>query len=68
MRNVFGPRIPGGRYLCGYFQLAYTVLACVHHMDWRGDSIRVLWDDGHTTEHSTAWDAKRDRVLSQEVA
>jgi len=64
MKNVFGPQVPGGRYFNGYYKEEYTVLALVHHMDWRGDSIRVRWVDGSETEHSTAWNPTSDKILS----
>jgi hypothetical protein len=60
-----GPRVPGGRYLCGYWQEEYEVLSFGAGMcgsDW---SVTVRWADGRTTTHCTAWDPRRDRVISQ---
>ena len=61
--KVVCPRVVGGRYLCGYWGREYTVTAIEYKDDWRGTSITCLWEDGHTTSHSTPWD-KADRVLT----
>lgn len=58
------PRRVGGRYLCGYWQKEYTVLA----REVGGDWIRVQWADGEIAEHYTAWDARHDRVLQEPAA
>jgi hypothetical protein len=64
MSHPSDPRVVGGTYRCGYWGQDYIVLAITDYADWRGRSWRVRWADGHVTEHSTAWDARRDRVLS----
>jgi len=51
----------GGRYLSGYWQKDYTVLA----REIGGDWIRIRWADGEIAEHLTAWDARHDRVLQE---
>ena len=59
------PRRVGGRYYCGYWQDEYTVTAidaetpCGSPGPW----FTVVWSDGHSTTHCTAWDAKQDRVV-----
>ena len=63
--EVVGPQKVGGRYLCGYWKRAYTVTDIRYIQDWRGTSITCLWEDGHTTTHSTPWDSQRDTVLFQ---
>lgn len=55
--KIVGPRVVGGRYFNGYWHMGYTVTDIVDY------TMSCLWDDGHTTTHTTAWDAKRDRVL-----
>lgn len=62
-----GPQYVGGRYLCGYWQDSYEVLA-INGAGTPCWSITVRWSDGHTGTHCTAWDSKRDRVLSQPVS
>jgi len=64
--KVVGPRVVGGRYLCGYWGSEYTVTAIEYKDDWRGTSITCLWADGHSTTHGTPWD-EDDRVLTGEV-
>ena len=67
-----GPRVAGGRYLCGYWNEKYTVVAV--HTDpadvlrafgWAAAwAITVRYDDDHQDRtHRTAWDPARDRVL-----
>jgi hypothetical protein len=51
------PRVTGGRYFDGYWQLAYTVTAI------DGDWLTCAWADGTRTRHCTPWDARRDAVL-----
>lgn len=63
--NGVGPRRVGGRYFNGYWQQGYEVVAIGAEIPWADWSITVLWDDGRTTTHCTAWEPKRDRVLVQ---
>jgi hypothetical protein len=55
------PRVPGGRYYCGYWGMEYTVLKRVERngVSW----FRDQWADGRATEHCTPWDPWRDRVI-----
>ena len=57
-QQIVGPRRVGGRYLCGYWHVEYEVTAI------NGCNLTVRWADGRTTTHCTAWDARRDRILS----
>ena len=61
--DTIGPRKVGGRYLCGYWRQSYTVTAIFHRdgMPW----LTVMWDDGKSTTHFTAWDERRDRILAE---
>lgn len=60
-----GPHKVGGRYYNGYWGQEYEVLSLETDTgDWRGWEITVRWEDGRTTSHCTAWEPKRDRVLS----
>lgn len=63
-RNI-GPQVPGGRYLCGYWQQEYTVLAIASLTDDSTPVFTVQWADGRKGSHCTAWDARRDRVIAQ---
>ena len=58
----FGPLEVGGTYYSGYWRQAYTVLG--FRLVSGVPLVRRLWAAGHETEHSTAWDRKRDKVLS----
>lgn len=63
--DEIGPRQVGGRYHCGYWGQDYKVLAIEIDPKFIGGwEISVKWDDGRITHHSTAWNARRDRVLS----
>jgi hypothetical protein len=57
---VLGPRHEGGTYLSAYWQQTYKVLRIdIHNQTpW----LTVLWEDGRTTKHATAWD-KHDKVI-----
>ncbi len=73
------PRKVGGVYRDGYWGDMYEVLGFVEHDDWRSRSIRVRWDvqcglhpegcaltrEGRMGEHSTAWEPRWDRVISE---
>ena len=66
-----GPRQIGGTYFCGYWAEAYTVVGLVTLVRFRQGkcepynwAIRVQWEDGHCTTHSTAWDPARDKVIA----
>lgn len=63
IEQAIGPRVVGGTYRSGYWQQNYTVLSIDRVNKPWGRVMRVLWDDGRETEHSTSWDPKRDRVL-----
>ena len=63
--GVVGPRRVGGRYLCGYGRQEYTVTAIKYEDSWRGTCISVLWEDGTTSTHGTAWDERHDKVLEE---
>jgi hypothetical protein len=59
-----GPQVPGGRYLCSYWQRTYTVVAMGTMVDGGWPWITVRWDDtGEVATHCTAWD-RRDRVVA----
>ncbi|BBX09480.1 hypothetical protein [Mycolicibacterium aichiense] len=57
------PRVVGGTYFSGYWRMEYVVL----EMDTVGDLtwFTVGWQDDRITTHCTAWDPRRDRVISQ---
>jgi hypothetical protein len=62
--RLTGPQVPGGRYLCAYWQRPYEVLAMGSMADGGWPWFRIQWlDSGEVTTHQTPWD-KRDRVLS----
>jgi hypothetical protein len=63
---AIGPRKVGGRYFSGGWRQEYDVLALsdTGRAGWR---ITVRWADGRETSHCTAWDPRRDRVVSQPV-
>lgn len=56
--HIIGPRVVGGHYHCGYWNLEYTVTKI------EGTWLTCDWADGKTTRHCTAWDENKDRVLS----
>jgi hypothetical protein len=59
------PRQPGGSYYCAYWQEPYQVLAMWSDVAGRALWLRVNWiDRGQVTTHCTAWDARRDQVMS----
>lgn len=60
-----GPQVPGGRYLCGYWQEEYTVEAIASLIDDATAVFTVRWADGHRGTHMTPWNARADRVVSQ---
>jgi len=60
------PRRIGGRYWSGYWQSVYTVTGIDDRHGWWGERLlTVQWPDGHSTTHSTPWDERRDRVVSE---
>ena len=61
-RHSLGPRRPGGRYFCGYWRQEYEVVEI--RLRQHGWSILIRWEDGREVEHCTAWDHRRDRVVS----
>ena len=61
--KLIGPQVPGGRYLCAYWQEEYTVLAIGSQVDDAWPWFRVQWADGREAVHCTPWD-RRDRVLA----
>lgn len=64
IKKTIGPRVVGGRYYCGYWGQEYTVTAIEFPKDWRKVAITCDWQDGTTTTHATAWNSKRDRVIT----
>ena len=46
----------GKTYHSKYWNQTYEVLQEIKYGDWRGDCIRVKWDDGRKTVHSTRRD------------
>jgi hypothetical protein len=67
--RAIGPQVPGGTYPCAYWQQRYEVLAIASPVDGAGFPVfTVRWldgpDSGCTVSHCTAWDARRDRVVS----
>jgi len=60
-----GPRKAGGTYYSGYWGDTYTVIVIV------GDEpgmMTVEWSDGRRSTHCTAWDERRDRIVSEPAA
>lgn len=57
------PRRAGGQYLSGYWHEEYTVTAIETRAGvlW----LTCAWADGRSTTHCTAWDSRRDVILSQ---
>lgn len=53
------PRKVGGTYWCGYWNKIYTVT----HL--QGMWITGRWEDGSPMHHCTAWDWRRDRIISE---
>lgn len=69
--NLLGPRVIGGKYFCGYWRVAYELVA-INEENPMHPSITVSWDattnrPAHETTHSTCWDAKCDRIFSPMV-
>lgn len=60
--EIADPREIGGRYYSGYWNKEYTVTGL--DAGW----IMAEWEDGEITEHYTAWDAKRDRIVAEKGA
>ena len=58
------PRVPGGTYLCGYWQQTYTVEAMWTAVDDPTLWLRVRWDDNRVTAHCTSWDGRADTILT----
>lgn len=56
------PRVVGGRYHSGYWDIDYTVDAISVDPNGFLKSITVTDKDGSRT-HCTAWDHRRDRIL-----
>ena len=46
----------GKTYHSKYWNRTYEVLQEIFYNDWRGDSIKCRWQDGHITIHSTRRD------------
>jgi hypothetical protein len=62
--KVIGPQKVGSRYYCGYWGQEYDVLNIeTGRTDWPAWRIKIRWEDGRETWHSTAWDPDRDRVV-----
>lgn len=66
LRNQIGPQVVGGTYHCGYWGESYRV-DTINIGETSGMArFGVTWlKDGRTTSHLTAWNPKRDRVLTQ---
>jgi hypothetical protein len=63
--RTVGPRVVGGRYMCGYWRKSYIVLDFKVNDDNYDWYITVCWDDDYRVgTHSTCWDPKSDRVIS----
>ena len=63
-QEIFGPRKPGGKYKSGYSGEVYEVLDTF--LSPTGfPMIMVRGEDGFTRTHSTAWNPKRDKVISE---
>lgn len=55
------PQVPGGTYYCGYWGEEYTVL---ERHDVPGATLyKIRWASGRVSEHCTAWEPWRDRVV-----
>ena len=65
----FGPQQVGGRYYCAYWHYEYTVLMITEHeITCRQETAGAFPDQiGRVWTHRTAWDAGRDKVISQPV-
>lgn len=63
--KYYGPQVPGGRYLCGYWNKTYTVISIDMIEGYSLPWITVRWEDGRIGRHCTAWEPKRDKVLSE---
>ncbi len=61
-RDMLGPRVPGGSYHNGYWNMSYQVEAIGSNLETRCEWIRCLWSDGQVTTHATWWDARLDFV------
>ncbi len=63
--TMLGPRVPGGRYHNGYWNLAYEVEAVGSNVETRGEWVRCRWSDGEVTTHCTPWDARCDHITTR---
>lgn len=67
--RAIGPQVPGGRYLCGYWQEEYELLALGMLTDRATLWFRVRWltgpSAGAVVTHMTSWNARADRVLAE---
>lgn len=60
-----GPRKVGGRYYCGYWGKEYDVLDIeTDRTQWPPWRVVIRWEDGRESWHCTAWDKRRDKVIS----
>ena len=50
----------GRTYWCGYWSQTYTCTAVHHDVPVWGETYTCVWEDGHTTTHSTPLDPRRD--------
>jgi len=64
---AIGPQQPGGVYRCGYWNVLYTVTKIERKEDGRFliHAHDIEGSNQRPRVHCTAWDAKRDRVISQ---
>jgi predicted DNA-binding transcriptional regulator YafY len=69
-KRVLGPRRPGGKYRSGYTGKTYEVVEVNFDERYEDGSpyILVRDEDGSEREHSTAWDPKRDKIISEPEA
>ena len=57
----------GCTYWCGYWGQTYTCTAVDHDAPVWGETYTCVWEDGHTTTHSTPLDPRRDlRIIVEE--
>ncbi|MER5728930.1 hypothetical protein ABT084_11425 [Streptomyces sp. NPDC002138] len=61
-----GPRRTGGHYDHGTADTAYEVLAIDRgpRTDWSTWQITARYTDGRTLTHTTAWDPRKDRIIT----
>lgn len=71
---AYDPRRPGGVYYCGYWRIRYRVDAISPDGEITETTLDPILsggkpipgqEAGRTVRHRTAWDPRRDKVVSQ---